>query len=92
MGLTSRFRPKSDRSLRFFVDYRRSNAITGRESYSFLRLDANFVYWQIEMNETKIDRTAFFTHHGLYKYNRMYFEMKNAPTTFQKAMDSFLLQ
>lgn len=37
-----------------------------------------------------MDKTAFVTHTGLYRYNRMPLGLKNAPAMFQRAMDIFL--
>ena len=100
------FAPKKDGTLRFCVDYRRLNAMTIRDSYPiprmdecidslgnaqvFSTLDANAGYWQVELDERDKDKTAFVTHHGLYRYTRMPFGLKNAPATFQRAMDVIL--
>lgn len=53
----------------------------------FPTLDANSGYWQIDIDRKDIDKTAFVTHHGLFKYTRMPFGLKNAPVTFQCTMD-----
>ena len=100
------FAPKKDGSLRFCVDYRRLNAETVRDSYPiprmdecidslgdaqlFSTLDANSGYWQIEMAEEDKNKTAFTTHYGLFRYLRMPFGLKNAPATFQRAIDIIL--
>lgn len=34
-----------------------------------------------------MDRTAFVTNKGLYRYIRVSFSLKNAPATFQRAVD-----
>lgn len=39
------------------------------------------------MNDKHLDKTAFVTHLGLFKYMRMPFRLENAPSTFQRAMD-----
>ena len=53
-------------------------------------MDANWGYWQIEMDEASKDLTSFVSHHGLFRYKRMPFGLKNAPYTFQRAMDIIL--
>lgn len=68
-------------SLWFCVDYRRLNAVTERDSYPiprkdecmdflgkariFSTLDAISGYWQIEMGEKDVDKSAFATHNEL---------------------------
>lgn len=42
------------------------------------------------MDENDIDKTAFLTHNVLYCYTQMPFGLKNAPATFQRAMDVIL--
>lgn len=97
------FAPKKDGIMRFCVDYRRLNAIAQRDSYPipridecidslgestvFSTLDANSGYWKVEIDDRDKDKTAFTSHHGLYRFTRMPFGLKNAPATFQRAMD-----
>lgn len=61
------------------------------EVASFSALNANHSYWQVEVKETHRDKIAFTSHHGLYKFVRMPFELRNASGTFQRAMDVILL-
>ena len=90
------FAPKKDGLQRFCVDYRRLNAVTVRDSYPISRmdecidslgdsqvfstLDCNVGYWQIEIEEEDKDKTAFVTHHGLFRFKRMPFGLRNAPS------------
>ena len=97
---------KKDGSLRFCVDYRKLNAVTVRDSYPiprmdecidslgdatvFTTLDANSGYWQIPIAEEDRDKTTFVCHSGLFRFLRMPFGLKNAPATFQRAIDIIL--
>ena len=98
--------PKKDGSLRFCVDYRRLNKLTRRDSYPiprmdecidslgdatvFTTLDCNSGYWQVEVDEPDRDKTTFTSHMGLFRFIRMPFGLKNAPATFQRAVDIVL--
>lgn len=50
-------------------------------------LDANSGYWQLEMDEKDNEKNALVTHHGLFKYTRMPFGLKNATAKFQRFMN-----
>ncbi len=98
--------PKSDGSLRFCVEYRKLNAPTARDSYPLLRmyecidslgdatvfttLDCNSGYWQIPVATQDQDKTTFTSHFATYRFKRMPFGLKNAPATFQRAIDIIL--
>ena len=98
--------PKPDGSLRFCVDYRKLNNITVRDSYPmprmdecidslgsatvFSTLDCNSGYWQLPVANKDQDKTTFTCHAGSYKFLRLPFGLRNAPATFQRAMDIIL--
>jgi hypothetical protein len=98
---------KKDGSVRWCVDYRKLNELTVKQNWpvpSFsqcadLLHDLKFMstvdmasgYWQIEVAEDDKEKTAFITKHGLFQYLRMPFGLKNAPTTFMRAV-SLVLQ
>lgn len=42
------------------------------------------------MHKNDVNKTAFVTYNGLYKYNRMSFGFKTSPVTFQRAVDVML--
>ena len=98
--------PKPDGTQRFCVDYRKLNAATVADSYPlpraddcldslgtamvFTTLDCNSGYWQLALAERDKDKTAFVSHMGTHRYNRMPFGLRNAPASFQRALDIIL--
>jgi hypothetical protein len=94
---------KKNGQTRFCVDYRKLNKITKRDAYPlprideildslgkakwFTSLDMASGYWQVEMNESDREKTAFITKQGTYEFNVMPFGLTNAPATFQRLMD-----
>ena len=98
--------PKADGNWRFCVDYRRLNAATVPDSYPlpraddcldslgeaviFTTLDCNSGYWQIPLPDEDKDKTTFISHMGTHRYIRMPFGLRNAPATFQRALDIIL--
>jgi Reverse transcriptase (RNA-dependent DNA polymerase) len=98
--------PKPDGSLRFCVDYRLVNAITVPNTYPlprmdecidslgdavvFTTLDCNSGYWQIPVHPEDLDKTTFTSHYGIYRFLRLPFGLRNAPATFQRAIDIIL--
>ena len=97
---------KKDGSLRFCMDYRKVNAVTKKDAYPLPRVDETLDtlsgsqwfstldllsgYWQVEMSPTDREKTAFATPEGLYELKVMPFGLCNAPSTFQRLMDSVL--
>ena len=100
------FAPKKDGTLRFCVDYRRLNTMTIRDHYPipkiddcidslgeatiFTTLDCNSGYWQTPIAAEDRDKTALICHADLFRFNRMPFGLRNAPSTFQGALDIIL--
>jgi hypothetical protein len=89
---------KRDGVMRFCVDYRKLNNLTEREAYPlprldecidslcdavvFSTLDANSGYWKVTMHPDDRDKTTFTCHVGTFRFKRMPFGLRNAPSTF----------
>ena len=97
---------KKDGSFRFCVDYRKVNNVTKKDAYPlphvndtldtlagsewFTTLDLLCGYWQVQMEESDREKTAFITQEGLFEFQVMPFGLSNAPATFQRLMDLIL--
>lgn len=91
---------------RMVVDYRKLNEVTVPDKYPlpnitdlldqlgkcsyFSLIDLATGFFQIEMNEADIPKTAFSVDNGLYEFLRMPQGCRTAPSTFQRVMDNVL--
>lgn len=97
---------KKNGQKRLCVDYRALNRKTLKDKYPlpriedkldclggnrfFTSLDLASGYYQVPVAEQSKQLTAFVTPDGLYEYNRMPFGLANAPSVFQRAINSML--
>ncbi|KAL2102623.1 hypothetical protein ACEWY4_001791 [Coilia grayii] len=98
--------PKPDGSVRFCIDYRKVNQVTRTDAFPIPRLEdcidrigrAQYVskldllkgYWQVPLTPRAQLVSAFVTPDGLYQCQVLPFGMKNAPATFQRAMNTVI--
>lgn len=97
--------PKRTGGIRMCVDYRQLNAITVPDVYPLPRIDdllhstgrtllmstmdLRAGYHQIRVRKEDQDKTAFITPFGTYRFTRLPFGLRNAPSTFQRLIDRF---
>ena len=100
--------PKPDGTIRFCVDYRKVNKVTKMDAYPIPSMErmiekvpfAKYIstidltkgYWQIPLETSTIEKSAFITRKGLYEFLVMPFGMKTAPATFQRMMSEIVLR
>jgi hypothetical protein len=106
MGIANCLVTKPDGALRICVDYRKLNMISVPDTYPLPRIDecidslgdatvfttlhCNSGYWQISVHPDDRDKTTFTSHYGIYRFLRLPFGLRNAPATFQRAIDIIL--
>ena len=97
---------KKDGNVRWCIDYRRLNKVTKKDVFPlpliedcmdalqgnewFSKLDANSAYWQIPLESSAREKTAFITKDGLFEFVRMPFGLCNSPATYSRAMGKIL--
>ena len=97
--------PKNDK-WRLYIDYRKVNDLTVKDSYSlpyidkifdsldgaqiFTTMDLYSGYHQILMDEESVEITSFTTTFGNYQFKVMPFGLTGAPATFQREMNRIL--
>ena len=64
------------------------DALSGSRYFSTLDLASG--YWQIPLAQEDKEKTAFIANNRLYHFNVMPFGLCNAPSTFQRLMDTIL--
>ena len=100
--------PKPDGTIRFCVDYRKVNKVTKMDAYPIPSMErmiekvasAKYIstidltkgYWQIPLETSTSEKSAFITTKGLYEFLVMPFGMKTAPATFQRMMSEIVLR
>ncbi|GFX71261.1 hypothetical protein TNCV_3410311 [Trichonephila clavipes] len=97
--------PKPNGKVRLCVDYRKLNSVTKVDAYPLPRMNdllneatpKSFMstinlqsgYHQVKAADVDQEKTAFICPLGTYRYLRMPFGLRNAPTTFQRLIDKF---
>lgn len=97
---------KKDNTTRFCIDYRKLNSVTKIDSYPlpriadcfdslsgskmFSTMDLASGYWQIKVRKEDQPKTAFVTKTGLFQFSVLPFGLVNAPSCFEKCMETIL--
>ena len=106
MGFPSVLVRKRDWSVRWCIDLRKLNDVKVKYCYPlpllhdcidalkecqyFITLDMASGYYQLEVADEDIDKTAFVTKYGLFTFHKMSFGMCNAPATFSRPVSLVL--
>ena len=56
----------------------------------FSTLDLRSGFWQVPLDKSSKEKSAFITHQGIFEFNRLSFGMVNAPMSFQALMTKVL--
>ena len=99
---------KADGSARLCVDFRKINDLTRQTPFYMPRvekvlegvgqathiskLDLSKGYYQVQLTDRSIPKTAFTTHRGTFEFTRMPFGVKNTPAAFQELMQRVLAE
>jgi hypothetical protein len=99
-------RKADGKSLRLCCDFRLINSFSVSDAFPMCLSEdllnqvapANFIttldcssgYWQIPMDESSRELTAFVTHRGQYQWKRMAFGLKGASSTYQRVANKIL--
>jgi len=97
---------KKDGTLRICIDYRQLNRVTVRDKFPvpnisdcvfglygtkfFTRLDLVKGYYQLPIDESSREYTAFSTPRNHWQFRRLSFGLANAPAAFQRAIQEVL--
>ena len=98
--------PKKDGSVRVCIDFRKLNEVTVADPYYMTtleeilervgtsrvmtKLDLAKGFYQVEVEPTSQEKTAFISPFGKFQFTRMPFGLKNAPAIFQRLMEVVL--
>ena len=101
------FVAKPNGSLRFCIDFRKLNSITKKDQHPlplidetlarlskaklFTKLDIRQAFHRIRMDPASEELTTFRTRYGTYKCKVLPFGLTNGPATYQRYMNSILL-